>query len=85
MGKKICLNISEHHPEHWQPSWSIRAALTALIAFLPTEGEGAIGSIRYSDAERKKLAKKSRAAPPTYPDAERQVMVNACLALNFIL
>lgn len=19
---KICLSISQHHPEHWQPSWS---------------------------------------------------------------
>jgi ubiquitin-conjugating enzyme E2 J1 len=19
---KICLSISNHHPEHWQPSWS---------------------------------------------------------------
>lgn len=21
MGKKICLSISAHHPEHWQPAW----------------------------------------------------------------
>jgi ubiquitin-conjugating enzyme E2 J1 len=20
--KKICLSISNYHPEHWQPSWS---------------------------------------------------------------
>uniref|UniRef100_A0A5B6ZKI2 Putative ubiquitin-conjugating enzyme E2 32 n=1 Tax=Davidia involucrata TaxID=16924 RepID=A0A5B6ZKI2_DAVIN len=25
---KICLSISNHHPEHWQPSWSVRTALT---------------------------------------------------------
>ena len=42
---KICLSISAHHPEHWQPSWSLRTALTALIAFLPTKGHGAIGSL----------------------------------------
>ena len=34
---KICLSISQHHPEHWQPSWSVRTALVALIAFLPTK------------------------------------------------
>ena len=44
-GVKICLSISSHHPEHWQPSWSVRTALTALIAFFPTPGNGAIGSI----------------------------------------
>ena len=42
---KICLSISSHHPEHWQPSWSVRTALTALIAFFPTPGNGAIGSL----------------------------------------
>ena len=44
-GVKICLSISSHHPEHWQPSWSVRTALTALIAFMPTPGNGAIGSM----------------------------------------
>lgn len=44
-GTKICLSISSHHPEHWQPSWSVRTALTALIAFMPTPGQGAIGSL----------------------------------------
>ncbi len=42
---KICLSISSHHPEHWQPSWSVRTALTALISFLPTPGNGALGSL----------------------------------------
>lgn len=44
-GVKICLSMSSHHPEHWQPSWSVRVALVALIAFLPTSGHGAIGSL----------------------------------------
>lgn len=42
---KICLSISSHHPEHWQPSWSVRTALVALTAFMPTPGNGAIGSL----------------------------------------
>lgn len=60
VNKKICLSISGHHPETWQPSWSIRTALLALIAFMPTPAEGTIGSLDYSPAERKKLAKKSQ-------------------------
>ncbi|KAG7213594.1 hypothetical protein KM043_002848 [Ampulex compressa] len=59
INKKICLSISGHHPETWQPSWSIRTALLALIAFMPTPGNGTIGSLDYSTEERQKLAKKS--------------------------
>lgn len=59
VGKKICLSISGHHPETWQPSWSIRTALLAIIGFMPTKGEGAIGSLDYTPEERRALAKKS--------------------------
>lgn len=59
MNKKICLSISGHHPESWQPSWSIRTALLALIAFMPTAAAGTIGSLDYTPDERKVLAKKS--------------------------
>ncbi|KAF6025248.1 UBE2J1 [Bugula neritina] len=57
---KICLSISKHHPESWQPSWSIRTALLAIIGFMPSPGHGAIGSLDYTPAERQQLAKKSR-------------------------
>uniref|UniRef100_A0A1B6L4F2 UBC core domain-containing protein n=1 Tax=Graphocephala atropunctata TaxID=36148 RepID=A0A1B6L4F2_9HEMI len=58
--KKICLSISGHHPETWQPSWSIRTALLALIAFMPTPSNGTIGAIDYTPQERQLLAKKSQ-------------------------
>ncbi|XP_065211820.1 ubiquitin-conjugating enzyme E2 J1-like [Planococcus citri] len=57
--KKVCLSISGHHPETWQPSWCVRTALLALIAFLPTPGNGTVGALDYSSDERKALAKKS--------------------------
>ncbi|XP_042203538.1 ubiquitin-conjugating enzyme E2 J1-like [Homarus americanus] len=57
--KKICLSISGHHPETWQPSWSIRTALLAIIGFMPTPANGTIGSLDYTANERAKLAKKS--------------------------
>ncbi|KAK6061970.1 ubiquitin--protein ligase [Cooperia oncophora] len=59
LNKKICLSISGYHPETWLPSWSIRTALLALIGFMPTAGAGALGSLDYPVAERRKLAKKS--------------------------
>jgi len=59
VGKKICLSISGHHPETWQPSWSIRTALLAIIGFMPSPAQGTIGSLDYSPEERQALAKKS--------------------------
>lgn len=59
INKKLCLSISGYHPEMWQPSWSIRTALLALIAFMPTPGNKMIGSLDFSTEERQKLAKKS--------------------------
>ncbi|KAL6548201.1 Ubiquitin-conjugating enzyme E2 32 [Orobanche gracilis] len=73
---KICLSISNHHPEHWQPSWSVRTALVALIAFMPTSPNGALGSIDYSKEERRALAIKSREAAPTFGSSERQRLID---------
>ena len=56
--RKICLSISGHHPESWQPSWSIRTALLAIIGFMPTHGAGAIGALDYTPHERRALAAK---------------------------
>ncbi|KDP27930.1 hypothetical protein JCGZ_19010 [Jatropha curcas] len=73
---KICLSISNHHPEHWQPSWSVRTALVALIAFMPTNPNGALGSLDYKKEERRALAIKSREAAPTVGTPERQKLID---------
>uniref|UniRef100_W5NJY4 Ubiquitin-conjugating enzyme E2 J1 n=1 Tax=Lepisosteus oculatus TaxID=7918 RepID=W5NJY4_LEPOC len=59
VGKKICLSISSCHPSKFI-SLSVRTALIAIIGFMPTKGEGAIGSLDYTPEERKSLAKKSQ-------------------------
>ncbi|KAF5941535.1 hypothetical protein HYC85_019177 [Camellia sinensis] len=73
---KICLSISNHHPEHWQPSWSVRTALVALIAFMPTNPNGALGSLDYKKEERRVLAIKSREAAPRFGTPERQKLID---------
>ncbi|KAA8527376.1 hypothetical protein F0562_034909 [Nyssa sinensis] len=73
---KICLSISNHHPEHWQPSWSVRTALVALIAFMPTNPNGALGSLDYKKEERRALAIKSREAVPKFGTPERQKLID---------
>ncbi len=54
----ICLSVTAHHQETWQPSWGIRTILTALIGFMPSPAEG-LGSLDFPDCERRKLALKS--------------------------
>ena len=56
---KVCLSFSAFHPELWQPAWGIRLILEALISFLPTPADGAVGALDWSATERKKLAKQS--------------------------
>ncbi|KAF5806139.1 putative ubiquitin-conjugating enzyme E2, ubiquitin-conjugating enzyme/RWD [Helianthus annuus] len=73
---KICLSISNHHPEHWQPSWSVRTALTALIAFMPTNPNGALGSLDYKKEERRVLAIKSRETAPKFGTPDRQKLID---------
>ncbi|KAL3898206.1 MAG: hypothetical protein SGCHY_002896 [Lobulomycetales sp.] len=56
VNKKICLSITNYHPEFWRPAWGVSSALVALIGFMPTPGEGAIGALDYTEEERKALA-----------------------------
>ena len=60
VGKKICLSVTGYHQETWQPSWSIRTVLLAIIGFMPSPGQGTIGSLDYSPEERRALATRSR-------------------------
>lgn len=59
VGTKICLSISAHHEETWQPAWGVRTMLEALISFLPSDPGGALGSLDWTPEERKALAKAS--------------------------
>lgn len=45
--------------------FSVRTALIAIIGFMPTKGEGAIGSLDYTPEERRALAKKYDSPSPT--------------------
>jgi ubiquitin-conjugating enzyme E2 J1 len=58
-GVKVCLSFSAYHPELWQPAWGIRLILEALVSFLPSPADGAIGALDWTKEERQRLAKKS--------------------------
>ncbi|KAJ8900919.1 hypothetical protein NDN08_000218 [Rhodosorus marinus] len=53
---KLCLSMSDFHPETWNPVWSVSAVLTGLLSFM-VGSEDTFGSIGTSEAEKMKMAK----------------------------
>ncbi|KAL8693119.1 MAG: hypothetical protein Q9218_002005 [Villophora microphyllina] len=60
VNREICLSISGHHEETWQPAWGIRTALWALRAFMEGGSKGQVGGMEMGEQERKRLADESR-------------------------
>ncbi|KAJ9179480.1 hypothetical protein P3X46_011264 [Hevea brasiliensis] len=58
--KKICLSMSDFHPESWNPMWSVSSILTGLLSFM-MDNSPTTGSVNTTDAEKAHLAKNSLA------------------------
>ncbi|KAK0652909.1 ubiquitin-conjugating enzyme/RWD-like protein [Cercophora newfieldiana] len=54
--REICLSISGHHEETWQPAWGIRTALVALRSFMETDARGQLGGLDTGEEVRVRLA-----------------------------
>ncbi|KAH8733259.1 ubiquitin-conjugating enzyme [Ilyonectria robusta] len=59
--REICLSISGHHEETWQPAWGVRTALVALRSFMETDARGQLGGLETTDTVRQRLASESSA------------------------
>lgn len=55
---RLCLSISDFHPDTWNPAWSVSTILTGLLSFM-IEKSPTLGSIETSDYEKKQLAMQS--------------------------
>ncbi|KAI3521296.1 hypothetical protein L1887_10758 [Cichorium endivia] len=58
--KKICLSMSDFHPESWNPMWSVSSILTGLLSFM-MDNSPTTGSVNTTVAEKQRLAKASMA------------------------
>ncbi|XWS16099.1 hypothetical protein CRYUN_Cryun34aG0056500 [Craigia yunnanensis] len=58
--KKICLSMSDFHPESWNPMWSVSSILTGLLSFM-MDNSPTTGSVNTTAAEKQRLAKMSLA------------------------
>lgn len=61
---------------------AVRTALVALIAFMPTAPNGALGSLDYKKEERRDLAIRSREASPKFGTPERQKVIDEVSLLH---
>ncbi|CAH0557223.1 unnamed protein product [Brassicogethes aeneus] len=56
--KKLCLSISDFHPDTWNPAWSVSTILTGLLSFM-IEKSPTLGSIDTTDYDKRQFALQS--------------------------
>lgn len=56
--KRLCLSISDFHPDTWNPAWSASTILTGLLSIM-LENSPLLGSCESTTYEKKKLAMNS--------------------------
>lgn len=56
---RLCLSMSDYHPDTWNPAWSVSTILTGLLSFM-TGDESTTGSINTSDNLKRKCSKESK-------------------------
>jgi ubiquitin-conjugating enzyme E2 J2 len=76
---RICLSVSDFHPESWSPMWSSSTVLVGLLSFMLGEEE-TTGSICTEPDERRALAEASHewnASHPTFRRSFPELLVAA--------
>ncbi|KAK0352374.1 hypothetical protein LTR94_021044 [Friedmanniomyces endolithicus] len=72
VNREICLSISGHHEETWQPAWGIRTALVAIRSFMDTSAGGQLGGMEASEEdEAVREQGGERKSPETVPEELR--------------
>ncbi|SCU89201.1 LAMI_0D12728g1_1 [Lachancea mirantina] len=56
---RLCLSMSDYHPDTWNPSWSVATILTGLLSFM-TSNESTTGAIITTPEHRRRMASCSK-------------------------
>uniref|UniRef100_A0A182QFU5 Ubiquitin-conjugating enzyme E2 J2 n=1 Tax=Anopheles farauti TaxID=69004 RepID=A0A182QFU5_9DIPT len=56
--KRLCLSISDFHPDTWNPAWSVATILTGLLSFM-LETTPTMGSCETTTHEKRRYAQQS--------------------------
>eukprot|EP00439_Symbiodinium_sp_Y106_P064070 s828_g10.t1 len=67
-GCRLCLSMTDFHPESWNPAWSVDTILTGLLSYFLSDAESGYGSIRASWETRRAFAEESWAHNLSDPD-----------------
>ena len=60
VNREICLSISGHHEETWQPAWGVRTALLGIRSeIFGSESQGQVGGMEGSEELRREYARLS--------------------------
>lgn len=59
VNQKLCLSISDFHPDTWNPAWSVSTILTGLLSFM-VENTPTSGSTESSDGTKRRLAQETK-------------------------
>jgi len=51
LNTRICLSISDFHPESWSPALRVRSIITSLISFFVSNESTSIGMCGYKTME----------------------------------
>eukprot|EP00465_Bigelowiella_longifila_P006395 CAMPEP_0185253828 /NCGR_PEP_ID=MMETSP1359-20130426/2408_1 /TAXON_ID=552665 /ORGANISM="Bigelowiella longifila, Strain CCMP242" /LENGTH=222 /DNA_ID=CAMNT_0027836257 /DNA_START=14 /DNA_END=682 /DNA_ORIENTATION=+ len=60
INKKLCLSMSDFHPESWNPLWSVSSILKGLLSFM-LEETPTYGSIKTTEMQKRAFARTSLA------------------------
>jgi len=79
--KRLCLSMTDFHPESWNPAWSIESMLVGVISFMIDEKDpGSFGALHESPETRRRLAADSVAF--NYRDPEFRELFPELLRSN---
>ncbi|GLC45584.1 Ubiquitin-conjugating enzyme E2 34 [Pleodorina starrii] len=57
---KLCLSMTDYHPESWNPMWSVGTILTGLLSFM-YDTQSTTGSITTTKQDKERMARESLA------------------------